>query len=307
MEYSLDADWMAIKPRDPLNSRSSRLDRALLGEFLRPAYAAGRASLDQIATFAAGVEGGIFRSMPLSIVQILLPDAGARMDNNDWEMLRFYGMFSLAKRKVLANGEPLPITGLTEKQKELLVAKTYSDFTQMEVSGTNKFPPGTTARMYYYGGVLSLTPESLPNGIPSDAYIQANFESSEIIMTGSSGLGPSEIHGRITDAQDYAYQRLLQSRPEVFGSQPTNAREVIDKVRYGTRITMDLAVHYNPILSLHSKLSDTNLGAPWLTFEQLPPAFRDEVNKQAAMLEDFYRKQKTGKAGGTGTPPPRGA
>ena len=112
-----EGGWLLLRPRDPVAARQDRVDRAVLGRFVRTIVAKGRVPLDDYAEYAWSASEapsdvmGVFVAMMLS--------RGTFDPDVDWSVLRLYGSFDAFARKTMLNGGAKVWATLSPRQRGL--------------------------------------------------------------------------------------------------------------------------------------------------------------------------------------------
>ncbi|HEY0866855.1 MAG TPA: hypothetical protein VGE01_05740 [Fimbriimonas sp.] len=160
MRYESEEGWLSAWPQDRELVRSTRVDRKLLGRYLRRVAEVGPLPFDELAEYAYALPAQNHLTAPILVrrLQSLLP-LGRRNELADWQTLRLWGSLPAAVRRRLANGEATTVAALPESTRNLLI---------WLVSRTEW---GTTnARL---GDPDAEVTERLPNGLPLGAPVVA--------------------------------------------------------------------------------------------------------------------------------------
>jgi hypothetical protein len=117
LDFREDAGWTLAHPNDPEAARIARVDRTILGAFLRNVAKERRIGLDAFATYAWKASDA--PSDMLGTILAPMMAEGLSVETFEWRALRLFGSFSTAERTLMLQGQRNTWENLTAKQRDL--------------------------------------------------------------------------------------------------------------------------------------------------------------------------------------------
>ena len=303
--------WIVSRPDRPSTAAASRINRNGLGTMLRTLQSRGRLSLDDMANFVisqpiTNLSTGFTLSYARLINQGVADQQLGRFLCGDDLMLRFYGTLNQAQRNVLANGQRLPIQGLSQDQRNLLSRMVFDGFEGPQVSDPNssrnrtRGPGGGGDRGGpmggFFGSLSSERTEALPNGLPGDGFLSLRIDRSPAVLA-STATGTSQ---QMLTADRLAWTRTMASRPEMQAFAPqTN----FTNFQLVTEVDYNFTFALTPNVSLNRSLEDAIIdpNSKKVAYDDLPADFRSRVEREAReQRERMEQGMRRGGGGGRG-------
>jgi hypothetical protein len=177
LEHKIEGGWYVGRPKDLRNHDESRVNRQALEVLMAELADSGQITIESAANFALQTESDNAQSLVRAYADGVSDGAGQIFQQNDWDALRFYGALNQAQR---SNTQKQAFGRLDQTQTALaqrLVFGTYSRLNyqpdqQEMMSGSND----------YWNSLLREPFESLPDGLPSNAYFTLKPERGDIIL-----------------------------------------------------------------------------------------------------------------------------
>ncbi|HTQ09802.1 MAG TPA: hypothetical protein VMI31_07000, partial [Fimbriimonadaceae bacterium] len=192
--------WLIVSPRMPNTERAERVDRAVIGDYVRAVYAKGSATLDESAAYATHSTGPVYQSIGSLIASLLCQTGYA-----DANTLRFYGDLDPDQRRMLATGRGLlfsRLNGAAQEAVEKMVFGPNSNLQFRQQPGRFNVDQANS----FYNGISSEATEALPRGIPANSMITMTQSVDRII------IAPPHVidGGMMMGSQDMSPQGVAQ-------------------------------------------------------------------------------------------------
>lgn len=126
-----EGGWLLVRPREPEMTRRNRVDRRVLGTFIRTIVAAKRVPLDAYAEYAWKASGATYDYV--GVPMAMLFDDPTFNPDVSWRSLRFYGSLSVVDRAALLSGATKRWVNLSPEQRELASQIVAKDVRSMQV------------------------------------------------------------------------------------------------------------------------------------------------------------------------------
>jgi hypothetical protein len=302
--------WLTISPVGPASSRSQRMDRSVVGQFVRAVARDGRPSLEEQAKYAVATTGELYNTLGFMITMIL--SQSQQSEYFDSGMLRFYGLLDPSQRQALIRGTRLSLGGLTSAQIELINKMVFGQNPNLHTKQQQRGPLSDNAWEAFYNGIGREATEMFPNGIPRNSTVALRSQTESVLisppyeapgggMYGTRSLGPDEVAQNI-----YA-----RERPGIFPWMDADTGWDQRKFWFGNRQVLDFNFDLGELASMTKQLQDTKINpGEAVPYSQIPAEFRDGVQKRLEELRKQYAKMKPGDLGGSRPtvqrPPPPG-
>ena len=215
MQSLNEADnWITIKPKKPVFSRQTRIDRGLLGRYLRVMESGRARTIEEDADFALRLESAQSSAL-LEWWRSALKINGLNMD--DSRMLMFYGALSSNDKSFARGRDGLRLRGLGDECLRQLAPSIYGRYSDLRYEYPGNDPGSTEADMVFYRRYSSSLyfqepTVYFPDGYPQKATLQIYDFTSEVAYVIDSKGGA----GRSFKATDLGWQIFSQSRPDLF-------------------------------------------------------------------------------------------
>ncbi|MGV3615516.1 MAG: hypothetical protein ACO1SV_09305 [Fimbriimonas sp.] len=306
-EVKEEAGWITARPIAAASSRQVRIDRRLLGQYLRRKASGVAMRVEEKASWAFRLPLEEEAPLPRTIVSMVAPgDMGERYGSGDGRLLRFFGSLTTSQRAAARQGM-LRMGQLTEGQAGMVREMLYGEYAYLQPD-YQKAQEAKIDMNQFYNGLMREPTECLPDGIPPDGTLNITEQTDEVAFTTDQ-----ETQGYVRPSQGFtpeqlAWQQFSQSRPDLFPymSEPYQ-RVDLSRVRLGKRTTYMILLQFTPLLAMHHGLEDRDYGASQtIAFDRLPTEFRKKVD----LAVENYRKSYANATPGqrtpttTHTPPP---
>lgn len=286
-----EADWLVATPVFPVQTRELRVDRGVIGPFFRQARRNNGATLNDILDVLTKVPAKYTETLIPYMAFFLLPDLNAAIDDQNIEMLRVLGRLGPQQRQGVLAGNPIRVSEMNLASHVDLNHLIYRADSPISISSS-----GPSGEDGFQGSLATEVTSALPNGVPEDAQFAVQVISSDVVIP-DGGDSPASGY-RPMSAWSLGF---MLGRAE--HADPTDKREQvkIEKYRFGHSRRYQLQLRVSENISLGGQLNENNVprDKPAVTFDQLPQAFRDAVEKARAEA----RKQATEQGGGKVPPP----
>lgn len=317
MKASEQGGWLALSPQYLSESYAGRLDRPVLGAFLRKAAVDGLARLDDLGQYMLRqpliASGGHFEARYLTLIC-----ANAPPDMTETRLaLRFYGMLSAGQRQTLFNGGHVGLGTLSPQQSAVLRGLVYDSMGGPAINSPSR--EGVTqqriARGIVGGGEFFTSygndtldqerTEALPNGVPGDGFVALQAQQNAAVLASRSSGGGS----RVLTAGDLGGYLAGKASPEM--AQLTAGQPDFDRFRQVRLTSLTFEFALSPLATMNRQLDDISfeVAAQTVPFEQLPAAFREDVERIRQVMAKRLAEMKFApisiKLGNGGPPPPR--
>jgi len=289
--------WFVLTPKAPNAVRNQRADRTILGPFFRNAIAAGGASLDGMAEFAASMPRRYTDSLVPMLAFFLLPDLNVGITDRNVEMLRIYGRLNLENRHALLGGKAQNFGLLNEASRADIADLVFRADSPIGIMSRSPVPAPVDG--VFRGSLQSEVTYVFANGIPNGAGITL-YSRQETAVIADGGTSPSSMYAPLSAGQ---LGMMLAMAEKADPSDP-RTQVKIDKFRYGSTVRYNFNLSLSETVSIGADVQANHFdrSGDALTYEQLPADFRAEVDKARAQAR---QTQKNIPAATTKTPPPR--
>jgi hypothetical protein len=286
--------WLVVTPRRPWDSRETRIDRAHMGRFFRATRAAGTVGLDQAAGYALGCPRRYAECLSFAYSFLLQPQVNSAIEMDSLDFVRLYGALDARQRKALQAGIEVQASQLP------VAARAEMAHLVFQADAPLQFHSSGPAREETGRPIGHEPTEAMPNGLPDDARLSGRLvaEPSVIGQVEAGGAGASAYTP--LRAWDLAWNNAMNES----GVHPKSAIRYA-KYKYGQRGTLTMAARFSEMLGAEKRLvqSDFPPSAPWVTYNQLPEAFRAEVEKLLSQARTSVADMKKREAGNKVPPP----
>jgi hypothetical protein len=285
-------------PRYPIEATAMRADRGLLGRYIRTCDRGRICSLDAAAEYArAQTEGAATSQLEFMVFTALgMNNAFNRVNgmlqmvfSGDRDLLRMVGALTPEMRRTLWAGNPIGVAQMPLPARQALESRMYRRYLFLSGErGRQGFPQWDVAAW-------------LPNGIPGDAYLQGETESTLAAIVAE---GPRR--GAPIDIQTAAGILFNQSRGE--WTTPDLGYPDVRTARLWptTQRTAKVTVRFAPDVDLNFSLYDyTSPSGEAVPYQQLPNAHRKAMEAALeALRQQEERNRQYQQSQGRGNPPP---
>jgi hypothetical protein len=288
--------WLVASPRRMVETRSLRVDRAVLGQFLRGSIDNGGVVLDDLALFVSRLPTRYMDTLVPLLAFFVLPDLNAGVSDKSIELLRMYGRLTPEQRAEITAGKAITFAGLDPASKADLNHMAFRADPPLSyvvrTVGASAPPPA------FVETIQTEVTEAMPRGIPDTASISMNSSSSEAVLADGGG--------DFVNYEPMNPYRLAYALVHAEQADPTDKREKIkfDLFRFGHTRNVNIRVELTPSIEVEQTLKETSFSRKdaSVPYDQLPESFRKAV--QAAMIQ--VRKQRSSVAAPPGgrVPPP---
>jgi hypothetical protein len=291
--------WLIVKPTNPLIGRESRVDRMVLGEYLRKLASRKPLSLDEQASFTLTMPPKEDNFLPNQLASLF----GPAHETQDPDALRLYGLLSPEQRQTAASSG-LSISNLNEKELELVNRLVYGATSRLQYS----VPPasadkGTELASLYFNGIMHEATESLPNGIPQQSLLTIAIKTAPVVLNEELALNDSTYRPSQTySAGELAWQKSIQDHPNQFPDISSKDQTLdFNNLSFGPQREIILTLQFTKTLSVKLILEDINpANFNHIKLSELPDEFRkafdkayDEFQKSLTTLKPGDSKNKT--------------
>lgn len=308
LDSSEEDGWLVISSKSSL-ARDDRLDRQILGEFLRKAFKKGKTSLDDLAAYSVQVKGDVFSSMGIVLSQLL--SAGQDSTYYDANLLRFYGSLDVLQRQTLAKGGQLLITSLSPAETDALNKMIFGQNSLLQPVVRPGAGVGPEDWDLFYNGIAREPTELFARGMPSNSVVKLSQIATRVMIAPPYQTAQGIIYGAETmGPDDVAMRMYAKERPGIFpwmDGQPAIADR---KFTFGTVKNLSFHFEFGTLAQMGMQLQDTtpDFSDP-LPFDQMPDDFKKTVQDKLAEIRKNYANVKPGQLGGpvnggSSTPPP---
>jgi hypothetical protein len=299
--------WLEVWPSQPYTAAQERMNRVALGKMLRTLDTKGRLGLDDLATYAVSTDAvNTMAGVDYFYLRLLDPATADRqfasIFQGNREMLKFYGLLGQSQRNGLANGQPLALGSLGQKQRDLLHSMVYNSLDGPRITTPNERPSprqgpgGPAAMMMGAGGLQRERTEALPTGVPSNGVLILRLMREQAVLaTDSTGA-----NGQYLTADALGRQRSMASMQFGDGSL---AVPKYDHFKMADQTTYTFNFEFTRAASLVRRLSDTTVDpkSAAVAYEDLPREFRRRAEQSAGRV----RAAVPGGGISIDAPPPR--
>ncbi len=311
--------WLTLRPKNSAMERKNRCDRAALGQIIRMRMTGKRLDIVEQAEVAAMMPENQYDNL-IATISRLVKGQGLVNQYSDQTMLKFYGLLSPEARTALTNGG-LSFSQLPPAAIEVLRKQLYSQWSGLQYES---IPPAdgkaptqadsereNSERELFWKGMYREVTECLPNGIPPAGKLTATVTEEDVVFPPDTARRGYIQPGYAMNASTLAWQMYSQAHTNLFPWMLDNDQSVnLSLLKFSRRVKIDLKFQFTDRISMQRSMEDSE---PKLTeptpFDQLPQAFRDDVNKQLAdyakSYENYQPSTYQGNNNGAPTPHPR--
>ncbi|MCX7798764.1 MAG: hypothetical protein N2109_00290 [Fimbriimonadales bacterium] len=296
MTVQTEGDWIVGKPTRPWYQRQQRQDRAALARLIASAGARGTLRLDDLASYAL-TNPPLLESPVASLLALLtIPGAASNPNSMQWELLRFYGSLTAGQRQRLAAGDAIPLRELTPSQRgnvwRMVYLPGFLGLGGLSVAGGLPAPLARTEPT-----------EILPNGLPPGSSLQVGIQRSEVVVDAGESRPGLRLFSAL-GAEELGAMMQLREDPTM-GAMVGPLLPDWKQFRLGEKVRYSFLFRFTPEVVLGGSLEDVVLDerAPAASFEQLPQAFRDRVQRAREQMRQGAAQ--LGSLFGGGQAPPR--
>lgn len=262
---------MAARPIDTAASRRKRLDRQLLGQYVRRVAQVKEMTIEESAQWLTRFPEQSDESLLTALMRIL---TGRQLYTTDPKWLRFYGSLTAGQRKA-AQGDGLLARELTVEQADLLDTMVYGERTYLNFSTR----PGQSD---IYNTILQEPTESLPNGVPPAAEILITERSEDALFSAGSD------RNRGYSPMDLAWQIHAGRHPDQYPWMKDQPALNLASLSLGKRVTVQISVSLTDRIGLNTSLVEPHvLGAKTYSFDTLPDAIKTKINEHLKSYESM--------------------
>ncbi len=295
-EYALKNGWLTVAPFLPLRNEKVRADRPTLLAYLRMQRTQTERKILEISRLAA--------KLPYPEENSLVQDLSTDVSSNDfdgltWPVMKVIGSLTEAQYSVASTGGGILMRALTSTQRALVTKWVFiqDEFSSLEQS-TDPRPAWFPKEAEDLEETIFSDPtERLPNGIADDALISLTLTSESGVSRPKTGRQESDDEDplyRFMSARVVASDRLRFLKPDLF---PSARKSVLEygALQESKRATLGIVIQLEQGLKMQEEASNSlPASSQYLRYEDLPAAFRNEVEAQMKSLEALIRSRKNG-------------
>ena len=272
--------WITISPARPVEVRSQRISRPLLGEYLRLIHRREALTLEQKAYYAFRCHLSTRLSEDAMVPQLvemldmLLSLQPSGLDGGDDSWLQFYGSLSEGQQRQAANGG-LSLGSLSDASRKLLkdIYCLEPNFEQAHEHDFNAILAGKDENSIPLRGITGEPSEAVYDGITSQGVLH-------IVEFYSYAVLDSTDPMRVLDERNVAEMRFQ-------GDNPDEGKKAVEKKTFiPSRIRhLRLFIRYNDLTEQTANLDDPRPGEGQpVPYADLPEDFRKRVEEAAANM-----------------------
>lgn len=263
-ESNVGEGCTAIRPTDPAATRENRIDRRLLGQYVRRIFEVKEMTIEESAQWLARFPEQDDQSMLTALIRIM---TGQALYSSDPKWLRLYGSLTASQKKA-GLGDGLYLGDLSPQQAEIVNGMVYGDRTYL--SFTTR--PGQHS---IYGTIYQEPTEALPNGLPARGKIKL-MDRSEDAIFGAGGTGSDRGYSPV----EFAWQVHASRHPEKYPWMKDQPAVNLASLKVGRRVTLQISMELTDQISLNTNLVEPHvLGAKQYTFDTLPDSIKAKINE----------------------------
>jgi len=291
LEKSPDASGIAFRPLYPASEREHRVNRAALGAFLRRYAQGAPPSIDEQAAMALSLPRQSENGLPTTLRMGVMRDQFNAPDEN---MLRFYGHLDDDGKLAAIKGN-LKLSQLTPGCQEDLGRMLSAQYVNLNyVQTTGNQDPESWNR--FYNGIYKEPTEFMPEGFPSSAYLHMTVTNDTVARVPQRYVGQASYGAQTMTPQDMAWQIFATSRTDLFPWMATQGQSVpMNKLQYGSRAQLQFTFQFTPQIMMSQALESLDMGdGRYYTLDELPEAFRKQLNEQIELTKKSYANVQPG-------------
>lgn len=300
--------WVSLSSKLPASARSERVDRAVLGTYLRAIHAKGHATLDDAAAYALAVPGQLWDS--LGFQMSMLATKTQQNEYFDANMLRFYAQLTPIQRQTLARGAAIPLAGLQPSLMELVNKMVFGESSNLQPIQDQSQPLNADDWDSFYNGLSREPTELFAQGLPNNSSLKLRDSSSKVLVAQPSpGQGGIIYGNQDMSPEDVAQALYAKERPGIFPW--LDQQPAFDERRFlcGNRRTLDFTFEFGKVATLQQALQDVAFDSEEpVPYTKAPAEFQKAVDARLAEMRKQYANIKPGQfgnpIGGQATPPP---
>jgi hypothetical protein len=277
-----------------VETRTLRVDRTLLGQFLRGSLDTGGIVLDDLAVFASRMPARYMDTIIPMLAFFVLPDLNAAVNDRTIELLRTYGRLTPDQKSVLNMYRPVAVGSLDPASIADLNHLAYR--ADPPIGFQSEGPPPADGR--FVDSIRSEVTIAMPNGVPANATLKMNSTVNDAVIVDG---GSNPVNYEPLNAYALAYARVQAEKANLTDKPGDREKE---KYRYGHTKVLHIELKFTPVIVVDESLKETNFPRKGesVDYDQLPDSFKQAVAK--AM--DQVRKQAEARpTSGAGKIPPR--
>jgi hypothetical protein len=269
---ALDGKWLSVYPADLLWDRQSRVDRAVLGSYVR-GKVAGNFSVEQEAESAANLPDPMENWLPPTIL--------ARLQNQmvglkDVALLRFYGSLSTEERRQAQTPQGL-------KLSEITTPAALENLNEIVFGRTNPLLVPRKLRPELWREPS----ECLANGLDQSSVLHIAVTTKDAVFDLDRDNSPFQMAEGAISAAEVAFTQYQRQHPGKYPATPDLASNPNSPhFKVGQLKTYLFEFRFAPDVWTDATLEGRTMvsGEP-LTRDQLPGSFLAEVSKSLAEIE----------------------
>lgn len=256
-----EAQWRTFRPLCPERTWSRRMNRNVLGPFLRRLAECESMSLDELSSWLLKFPEPDDDSL-LSAVLAIFSDF--LLSKEDFQWLRFYGLLSPDQRRA-ARAQELAARDLTAPQLNALRTLLYGGEPPFTLKSDSCFGTNTEYT------IKAQFAENLPNGLPADGRILLARDSSTVV------LPPSDVRSKGMSANEVAATVYQTRHPERYNRAAKWDSLSLSAMRFTRKTVWILFVLSGKVVVVKDLVSPQWPNPQTVPFENLPEGFREEV------------------------------
>jgi len=291
LEKSPEATGIGFRPLYPASEREHRVDRSALGTFLRR-YAQGTPpSIDEQASMALSLPRQSENGLPNTLRMGVMRDQLSTPDEN---VLRFYGHLDDEAKLAAIKGN-LKLSQLPPGCKEDLGRILSAQYVNLNyVQPTGNQDPEAWNR--FYNGIYREPTEFMPDGLTASSYLHITVTNDTVARVPQRYVGQASYGAQTMTPQDMAWQIFASSRTDLFPWMATQGQSVpMNKLQYGSRAQLQFTFQFTPQIMMSQALESLDMGdGRYYTLDELPEAFRKQLNEQIELTKKSYANVQPG-------------
>ena len=292
-----EGGWLALKAKDPAESRETFYDRKDLATALAIAAKPGRMDVARQARMALATPEGAERFPAYSLVRILM---GTNRYGQD-ELLKLYGTLSDAEIVRAKSEAGLPIGALGERGREILRRFVYEgDEWQLQYNPTEEYrnrlgEKYNEEQNLVYGGYLREPTFAMPDGLSPKGTIHITADLSDKVKTGPITRRWGTSDGEVMDAEGLASEYFQKENPRRFPWMQDNEdwnKKNWEALTLVNQESVTMEIRFDERMTANATLtSDVAIeGGPY-TLKTLPERFQKTFREAYARMEEQYKNQ----------------
>lgn len=286
-----------MAPKDPTETRLSRMNRAAVTAFINSSLANG--GVPELNAWAGYVDskpiGATMQGMNMFYEQWAGTEGllSAQMPGHEFS-LRLWNRLSNNHRASLLQGQDLPLRNLGQSASSLLAYYVYNEPDSLQpvrppVTGPNRFIAMMTFGM---GGAFGMKrnvsrepTEMFPTGLPNNGFIRP-FVISDLLVAPVTPQGESMQMLRALGSDELALFDMITQTPGF--AQSGSGMPQLNQFRLGTRQVVDFQVMLTPECQLPGSFTIMKVDPKGeiYTRANFPQALKDQISKADAQLKD---------------------